>query len=137
MTNRRRWENGWVHCGPKIHACSPCLLWSFCTHQVSNGMVWTSIKSCLPFNYITIINEVFLLFSNYSEYCNMTKRRWENGWVHCGPQIHACSTCLIWSYFTHQLSIGIVLTVTESWYPFNVDLNEVFLIFKTILNNVV
>ena len=129
MTNKRRWGNGWVHCGNQMHACSTYLLWSYCNHQLPNCMFRTAMKSCSPFNYD--LNEVFLIFCTYSQYCNMTKRRWGNGWAHCGPQIHARSPCLIWSYFTHQRSDGMVLTVMKSCYPFNSNLKKFFLIFCT------
>ena len=118
---KRRWGNGWVHYDPQIHACSPCLLWSCCTHQRYGSMVWTAIKSCSPFNSDPI--EFFLNFCTYSQYCNMTKIIWGNGWVHCGPQMNACPTFLLWLYCTHQISDGLVRTAIESCSPFNSDLN--------------
>ena len=101
-----------------MHACSPFLLWSYCTHQRYNIMVRTAMKSCSSFN--SDLNKVFLLFCTYSQYCNMTKRRWGNRWVNCGPQIH-----------THQRSNGMVWTVMESCSSFNSYLNKVFLLFCT------
>ena len=129
MTNKRRWGNGWVHYGPQMHACLPCLLWSYCARQQYNGMVWMAMKSRSVFN--SDINEVFLIFCTYSQYCNMTKIIWGNGWVHCGPQMHACSLCLIWSYCNHQRSNSMVRNEMESCFPFNSDINEVLLLFCT------